>query len=431
MEPSTKRAPHRLAAAAYGLAGGTGAGALVMVAVAAYVLRRLVTPERDRSDNVQILEVQVGDGNGDRHGCDGPGDTVTLDRTEETVVPGRYGMWLHAGRGHARLGDIVAEDVRAGTVTRRVLGVDAGSLRPGPARWNGYYYGGDPRQSLGLDFTDVAIPSPLGDLPAWLIPAGNSGSPGNSGNPGNPDKPAATTVETRDSNHRWAVLVHGRGALRSECLRAVPVLHRLGITALVVGYRNDEDAPSSRDRRYALGLSEWADIEAALAWSRDRGATSACLFGWSMGGAIALQTLSRSDLAATLVDRVVLDAPVIDWGDVIRHQVRLVHLPGVIATIATRVLRSTGARELVGVESPLDVAATDWTARARELRHPTLLIHSVDDEFVPVGPSVKLARARAGLVRYVRWTGARHTREWNTDPERWERVVAEFLTAEV
>jgi pimeloyl-ACP methyl ester carboxylesterase len=386
----------RSMAAAAGLTGGVMAGSAAALTLASYVLRRLVTPERDRSDNVEILAVSL----------DETGDTVALGRTEETVAPGRYGMWLHGGRGHVRLGDIVAEDLEADAVTRVVEKVDAGSLRPGPARWNGYYYGGDPRQSLGLDFSDVLIPGPLGDMPAWLIPG---------------------AAEASGTGARWAVLVHGRGALRGECLRAVPVLHRLGITCLVVGYRNDEDAPSSGDRRYALGLAEWADVDAALRWAQDRGARRVTLFGWSMGGAIVLQTLSRSAAAPQLVDRVVLDAPVVDWNDVIRHHLRLGRMPVGMASVAVRVLRSTGARHLVGLDTPLDVAETNWTARARELKHPTLLIHSVDDEFVPVGPSVALARSRAGLVRYVRWTVARHTKEWNTDPDRWDRVVTEFL----
>lgn len=379
----------RLAALAWAGAGSAAAGGATTLALSAYLLRRLVTPERDLEDNVRVLAV-------------GP-DTVTLDRTEDSVVPGRYGMWLYGGRGHARVGAILADDPAAGTVTRVLEGVDAGRLRPGPVRWNGYYHGGDPRQSLGLDFEAVEIPGPVGALPAWLVPAGDG--------------------------RRWAVLVHGRGALRGECLRAVPVLNRLGITSLVIGYRNDEDAPSSGDRRYALGLAEWADVDAALAWARGRGARSAVLFGWSMGGAIVLQTLARSALADQFVERVVLDAPVVDWADVIRHHVRLGRLPVGFARIATQVLRSTGARRLVGVESPLDVAETDWTSRAGEIHHPILLIHSVDDEFVPVGPSVELARRAPERVRYERWTVARHTKEWNTDPDRWDRVVAEFLAA--
>ena len=49
-------------------------------------------------------------------------------------------------------------------------------------------------------------------------------------------------------------------------------------------------------------------------------------------------------------------------------------------------------RRLVGVHDPVDVAQTDWVARAAELQHRTLIIHSVDDEFVPVGPSPAACR---------------------------------------
>jgi hypothetical protein len=58
-----------------------------------------------------------------------------------------------------------------------------------------------------------------------------------------------------------------------------------------------------------------------------------------------------------------------------------------------------------------------------------LLIHSVDDEFVPVGPSERLAAARPDLVTMERWDTARHTKEWNVDPDRWERSVAAFVRA--
>ena len=56
-----------------------------------------------------------------------------------------------------------------------------------------------------------------------------------------------------------------------------------------------------------------------------------------------------------------------------------------------------------------------------------LVIHSVDDEFVPYGPSAELARLRPDIVTWRPWEQARHVREWNTDPARWERYVREFL----
>jgi fermentation-respiration switch protein FrsA (DUF1100 family) len=90
-------------------------------------------------------------------------------------------------------------------------------------------------------------------------------------------------------------------------------------------------------------------------------------------------------------------------------------------------LGHTVARRIVGVEEPVDLARMDWVTRADELSLPVLLIHSDDDEFVPAGPSRQLAEARPDLVTFVEFDLARHTKEWNVDPDRWEREVARFL----
>jgi pimeloyl-ACP methyl ester carboxylesterase len=83
-------------------------------------------------------------------------------------------------------------------------------------------------------------------------------------------------------------------------------------------------------------------------------------------------------------------------------------------------------KRLVGVHDLLDVAQTDWVTRADELTHPMLLIHSADDEFVPVGPSRALAERRPDLVEYEEFRVTRHCKEWNVDPQRWERAVRDF-----
>jgi fermentation-respiration switch protein FrsA (DUF1100 family) len=69
----------------------------------------------------------------------------------------------------------------------------------------------------------------------------------------------------------------------------------------------------------------------------------------------------------------------------------------------------------------------DWVTRAAELIHPVLLIHSDDDEYVPSGPSRRLAEARPDLVSYLSIDGARHCKEWNVDPDAWDSAVARFL----
>lgn len=383
--PGLRRAA--VAAAAVG-ATTTLASAAGSLAAAAYFARRVLTPERERPDDTEILEVRDG--------------RVLLSATAETVVPGRYGLWLGGGGGHVRIGDITSTDAEDGTVERLVLGVDHGELHPGGARFDPYYHAGTPEQALGLRTESVDVPGELGRMPAWVVPA-----PGGRGG-------------------RWAVCVHGRGAQRQETLRALPALHEAGWTSLVPTYRNDEDVPAGPDGRYNLGLSEWRDLESAVEYAVRSGAEEVLLVGWSMGGAIVLQFLDRSPMA-DVVSRVVLDGPVIDWGDVLDHHARLHRLPKGVGTLSRSMMGRGWGRRFVGVHESVDVALTDWVSRAGELRHPILLIHSAEDEFVPVGPSRALAQHRRDLVTFEEWPVARHCKEWNTDPERWERVVGAFV----
>ncbi|MEO7446626.1 MAG: alpha/beta hydrolase [Humibacillus sp.] len=377
-----------LVAAAVG--GGSAIGAATgSVAAAAYFARRVLTPDELQPDNVLVL------------GHDA--DTVTFTATLDTTGPGRYGVWLDAGAGHARVGEVREQDET--TVTRELIAVDRGTLAAGPARWNQYYWWDRPSVSLGLPDLEVSVHSDVGGLPGWVI------------------APEPGSADTGD----WAVLVHGRGARKEETLRAVPVLRRAGWTSLVAAYRNDRDAPPGPDGRYNLGLSEWRDIEAALGYAVSHGARRIVLLGWSMGGAVVLQALDQSPLADRVVG-VVLDSAVLDWGVVLRHHAHLHRVPGPLVRMATNLMGSKGSRRLVGVHEPIDVARTDWVARAGELTRPMLVIHSDGDDFVPIGPALALAGRRPDIVRFERWQLARHCREWNEDPERWEALVSDFLS---
>jgi alpha-beta hydrolase superfamily lysophospholipase len=386
MPASNRTAALRGAVVGASLAVAAGAG---VSALATYYARKVVTPDAEKPDDVEVLAVGAG--------------TVTLRATPETIAAGRYGLWLDGGGGHARVGGVIDHDEEARTVTRGLLGVDSGRLREGPARWNQYFYAGTPA-AVGLPFEELGVPTDLGDMPAWFVPA----APG---------------VPARDT---WAILVHGRGATREECLRALPVLHRLGFPALVVSYRNDPGAPRSRGGRYHLGDAEWLDVEATLLLAAERGAAEVVLVGWSMGGAIVLQVVTRSWLADR-VRAVVLDAPVLDWRHVLDHHARINRLPEPVGRLAQAVLQHRGARQLLGVDAPLSLDRMDWITRAGELHVPLLILHSDDDEFVPAEPSRRLALARPDVVTYVPSQGARHTKEWNVDPDAWDSAVARFL----
>ncbi|GAA1755329.1 alpha/beta hydrolase family protein [Nostocoides vanveenii] len=385
---SSKATAKRAAIGAAAVSSSAAAGAAgAALGAAAYFARRVLTPDRRKPDDCEVLSTAT--------------DSVVLAANAETVVPGRYGLWLDGSRGHIRIGEILDRD--EATVRRRIEAQDFGIIRPGPARWNGYYYCSPPEISLGLATRHVEIVTDLGPMPAWLIPGMGDGS-------------------------RWAILVHGRGARREETIRAIPPVLAARHTVLVPSYRNDEGAPPGPDGRYNLGLSEWRDIESAIAYAVAEGARDVTLVGWSMGGAIVLQVLAQSALASA-VTRVVLDGPVVDWTNVLAHHARAHGVPSPVGDLSRTIMGKKWSRRLVGVHDTVDVAQTNWVARAAELHHPILLIHSIDDEFVPAGPSLALAEARPDLVTVVHWELARHCKEWNTDPARWEYAVSDFLKA--
>jgi uncharacterized protein len=348
------------------------------------VARTLITPPRRRVEDTRVL------------GFDG--SSVVLQRSPDATLAGEYSLWFDGGRGHARLGEVLShtED----TVTRRVIGVDFGDLsRARRGRLGGWFYL-SPRE-LGYPYSHVEVPTTVGDAPAWLIPAA-------------------------EETGRWVIQVHGRAVQRSEGLRAVPVFRELGYTSLLISYRNDGDAPPSADGRYALGDTEWLDVEAAIRFALDAGARDIVLMGWSMGGAIVLQTVTRSKLAHA-VRGIVLESPVVDWRTALAFQATAMRLPRIVRDGVLSLIGSRFARRLTGQHTPIDLDRLDLVRRASVLTLPVLLLHSSDDGFIPVDASRALAAARPDLVRFEEFQDARHTKLWNHDPKRWAAAIRDWL----
>ncbi|HEY8294923.1 MAG TPA: alpha/beta fold hydrolase [Micrococcaceae bacterium] len=372
---------------------GAGAGALVGTAtsgLAAYFARRVVTPSKVREEDLPVLAVVRS----------GPQLQVVLPATEETTVEGTYSLFFDGGAGHARIGAILSYVPREGTVTREVEEVLSGDIHSAKRGWwSGAVYASP--ADLALAWEDATVELPVGPAPAWLV----RGDPGQA---------------------TWAIMVHGRGATRNEGLRAVHTTHRLGMTSLLISYRNDGDAPDGADGLYALGVTEWQDVEAAIAFALAAGAKDVVLFGYSMGAAVALQTADRSRYRH-LIRALVLDAPVINWVDVLAHQAQLNRIPAAVGRYGQLMLSHPLGRRLTGLAAPVDLKSMDWVTRAVELRTPTLILHSVDDEFVPFGPSAELAQKNPEMVTFEPFSRALHTKEWNVDPARWEEAVTRWL----
>ncbi|WP_403024821.1 alpha/beta hydrolase family protein [Salinibacterium sp. GXW1014] len=369
---------------------GLGAAAVAFMGVASFVARLVVTPPRRATEDMRILDHDADHG------------TITLTRTADSVIDGRYGLWFDRDSGYAKVGAVM--EVSANSVVRELHAVEEGTPRRGArCRLSGWYYR-DPSE-LGVPFDEVDVSTTIGIAPAWRVPA-------------------------PDDTGRWVIQVHGRAVDRREVIRAVPVFRDAGFTSLLVSYRNDGLAPRSDDGLYALGDIEWLDVEAAIRFAVDNGAKEVILMGWSMGGASVLQAVSRSRLAH-FVSGIVLESPVVDWVTALDHQAGARRIPRVLTAAVYRLLTRPWGRVMTGQAAPIDLRRLDFVTRAMELRLPMLILHSDDDRFVPNSASRALAHARPDIVTFPKIAGAGHTRVWNVDPERWTRVIREWLDVRV
>jgi len=323
------------------------------------------------ADNVKVLHVT----------------SRTLSLTSDSGISnqGRFAvLWPH---GRAVVGP--AFGPQGQSVTRPIVSESGGLHRGEKVRYDVFVYRSP--ADLGLAYRSIRYSDPLGPMPAWLIPAAGS---------------------------TWVISVHGLDSSRAEALRALPVLHNLGLPDMDIGYRNDAGAPSSPDHLYHLGASEWLDLQAAARYALSHGAHSLVLYGYSMGGNIVESFMAHSALA-TKVRAIVLDAPALDWYQILELAAEQRDLPGVFSAVVERVVACR-----IGLSSldPIDHLVTQLRSVP-----PTLLFQGTADSLVPPRSNLEFARKYPRSVTIELFSGANHVQSWNVNPGRYDRVLSRFL----
>ena len=253
-----------------------------------------------------------------------------------------------------------------------------------------FAYPGDPQQALGIPFEEVSYNSQLGEFAAWFV-----------------DGPSDT----------WVILIHGSNSSPREALRVLPTVAELGLPSLVITYRNDKGAPANPDGFQRYGQTEWQDLEGAAAYAIEHGAKKLILVGYSMGGAIVMSFLYRSELADKVMGAI-LECPMLDLNATVdlggrsRWHVRLL-LPFV--------------KLIGGLRFGINWKELNYLTRAHQLTTPILLFHGDQDNAVPVETSDRLAKARPDIVEYRRVAGGTHAASWNIRPSAFEAAVRGFL----
>src|SRR5262245_49348834 len=311
--------------------------------------------------------------------------TITLAATLKALRPGHWALEWNGG--HGKVGPI---ETQTGETVTRQFRLAAGAEPMGPARLGGFAFDADPRTWLGIDFDSVAVPTAEGTLASWLIPGTDS---------------------------TWAVLVHGRGASRSELLRMIESYRKLGLPCLVITYRGDPGAPRGGDGRYRFGTTEWRELEAAVRFALDHGARDVLLAGCSTGGGIVAQFLRLSELRPG-VRPVGSAAPAPDWNAGPARGGARRNIPPPLTQLGKRIAAlRTGIRwdELTQVRY------------ADAFTTPMLIFHGQSDQTVPPAVSDRFAAARPDLVTLVRVEGANHVESANVDEARYAEILMDWL----
>jgi pimeloyl-ACP methyl ester carboxylesterase len=313
------------------------------------------------------------------------GGEIVLQRRASTLRPGEYGLVYPTGR--AIIGDI--SSTTSSTVTRP-LSAATGTLTAGTkVQLDPDVWGGTPKSSLGLAYTNVDITGDLGEMPAWQLDG---------------------------AGDTWLIFVHGIDGKRQGGLRPMPTIAASGIPSLYITYRNDVGAPKSKDGLFHLGDTEWHDLDAAVQYAKTQGAKKFILYGDSMGGSIVTQFIHRSKDAKDVVG-MVLDAPVLNWSGVLVNQAHRLKL-GLLSPLVLDFVSSRGN---------INLASLDELDQTSSFTMPIILFQGLADPLVPPAESKEFAQKTHAT--YVPVPGAGHIQSWNVNPSAYDSHLADFLTS--
>ena len=323
--------------------------------------------------------------------------TITLsllpgtEEEENLAISAKWGVT--DGETYGQLGDVISES--DGQVIREFVPLVGEFTVRQEVYLDRTAFPHDPRAAYGLDYQEVTIPGPIGNLSAWYVaPTSNSGS-----------------------SDVWAVLVHGRTANLEASIKLLDDLAALGVHSLTINYRNDEGEPPSESGYYDFGVTEWEDVEAATRYALDNGASKIVLIGYSMGGGIVVSYQLQSDLADRTVG-LILDAPMLNFGRTVDKGAEERSVPAPI-TLAAKLIST--------VRFGVDWAGMDFLSRADELTVPILIFHGDADDTVPLETSQEFAEKIPGLVELHVYAGVNHVAAWNLFTDEYEGLVRAFI----
>jgi pimeloyl-ACP methyl ester carboxylesterase len=221
-----------------------------------------------------------------------------------------------------------------------------------------------------------------------------------------------------EKSSRTIIFLHGFNGSMDPDLKYASRFVRDGFNVLMFDFRNHG---RSEGKTTSLGAGEVLDAEAAIHYARTRGSEKIGLFGFSMGGRVALLTAARDNKIAAIVS----DGGPVRFSTAIIKGLKNKGIPRGIRQVFTLMIQfgaSFRSGNNLFTNDPVRI-------KPGQLIVPTLLIHGENDPFTTLKDlqqMVSLIGAKADLW-VVSGVGHRETDE--LDPETYlKKIIAFFNT---
>ncbi len=215
------------------------------------------------------------------------------------------------------------------------------------------------------------------------------------------------------TRHETVVMVHGWTSSRREPMSKAGYLLDAGYNVLVFDLRGHGQS----DGNYTtLGFTESDDVAAAVAFARSRDPGPIALLGYSMGGALAIETGARDAEVSAVIE----DSGFGSLDNVFRAGFqRVTDLPAVPFGLPLVAIGQVDLGIQLGAVRPVVDAA--------RLHKPLLAIVGTADKVVPPSEGFDLFRAAPGPKQLLVVPGAGHVDGYKVHKALYEQTVLSFL----